>query len=124
MTSLTKDQAVMKALIEATLMRNRRPHNPDDVHVMLTAMSAIIKDEIIYVYADSSRFTDDFSMAIRRRCQHIGCLENVKSLDKCNLVILLTGTRTIRQQESYDALLNILAFRPNITRWRIGDWRA
>lgn len=119
---MPRNLTVLKALIENSLRREMRPIHPEEIRVMVGCLSAALPDRV-YVIADSGRFCDDFSMAIRKRCIHLHNPDNARGLDNASVVILQTGPRTQLQQQKYNQLLDALQPRRNITLWRIGEWR-
>lgn len=122
MINLTKNQGVLKALIESSMHRNNIPLEGTDFWMNVLAGSLKIYDKI-YVYGDLVRVSEDFKAVFPLNCKIISSNCSLKGEDrqhKVSVVILHTGGRTESQKLCYYELMREISTRCNIVVWHIG----
>lgn len=123
--ALTKNMNIMKALIEECLRRRgASPETtPRDIKVALGCLRLVIEDPMVYILADSTRFSDAFADAFDRKCLHIATMEDCLSIKGGTVIALHTGDRTDRQRIRYNQMLETLKQEPDVTIWHLGKWQ-
>lgn len=131
---LTKNQFVMKALIEEMTRRryNGERNLKPDIQTGIAALSAILPKRI-YILATSPRIADDFGCTLKGRARsdviHL-CHEDYANAvlagqENAHVVQLHTGMLNIDQSEIRKRIMRVIQARcRNAVIWHIGDWHA
>lgn len=130
---LTKNQFVLKALVEEMLRRrfNGEKSAKADIETGIKVFNAITPQKI-YVSSTSDRFVEDFTRCIRRQrkdviaiCHADAARNALIGIEAPHIVQLHTGMLTIAQsaiRKDIMQMINVYARKAVI--WHIGDWRA
>lgn len=125
---LTKNQGVMKALVEEMLRRNHRQHYErpkEDVVLGLKVLNTMLPEGRVFVIADSSRLAEGFAAAIGRPWAHIDQPERTIGMRNVHFVVLHTGDKTPNQRLRHAAVMEAVErLGPGPVTWHVGEWRV
>jgi hypothetical protein len=133
MMGLTKNQFVLKAVVEDMLRRNyNEPKEKADIQTGLNVMNAIIPKGRLIVMATAPRFAQDFANVMGRSINQLWYIahadrarEAVCGQEGLHIVQLHTGMLTIEQSAiRKDIHQAIQAYCRNAVIWHVGDWRG
>ncbi len=131
--SLTKNQFVLKALVEEMLRRNYdKPKELGDIQTGLAVMNAILPKGKLIVMATSPRIAQDFAQAMGRsinQLSYIGHADSARNTlcgqEGHHIVQLHTGMLSVEQSAiRKDIHQAVLAYGRNCVIWHVGDWRG
>jgi hypothetical protein len=128
-TNLSKNEGILKTLIESSLRRNAAPRENAQFWLNLLRI-ALLDSTKILIYGDSGRFVEDFIDCIhfpinnyQRLYSKVTLKGHCRPNSKVSVVILHTGARTEAQHAIYQEIVEEITTRPEIIVWHIGNWR-
>jgi hypothetical protein len=131
--ALTKNQFVLKAIVEDMLRRNYdNKTEKADIQTGLDVMNAILPKGRLIVMATAPRFAQDFANVMGRSINQLCYIahadrvrEAVCGKEGQHIIQLHTGMLSIEQsairKEIHQA---IQAYCRNAVIWHVGDWRG
>jgi hypothetical protein len=131
---LTKNQFVMKALVEEMLRRNyhtSEPNQKSDIETGLVVLNALLPSKI-YVISTAPRIVDDFARALKRPRNgviHLAYADqafgHLCGRENAHIVQLHTGMLAIDQSEIRKNIMDVIRSRcRNAVIWHVGEWRV
>lgn len=131
---LTKNQKVLKVLVEEMLRRSYKtgtePNPPEDVETGMNILRMLLPSRIV-VMSTSTRIADDFVQALKRPRNGVIYLcgtddiERLHGFNNIHIVQLYSGALNSVQGEIRRRILaGLQAYVREYTIWHVGEWRA
>lgn len=132
---LTKNQWVLKALVEEMLRRTHKigaeRNPPEDVVTGMQILRALLPEQI-YVISTAPRIVIDFARAMKRPMHHVrhlahedDAIAQLSGKDNLHIVQLHTGLMTPIQCEIRRKIMQVLVTRcRNHVVWHVGEWNV
>jgi hypothetical protein len=124
---LTKNQSVLKSLVEHMLSRHHKglTQEPLDVECGIKILDMLLPKSTLYLIATSPRIAQDFAQAMGRPFVHVAHVDVVRGIKPDIFVQLHTGMRTPSQdQVHFEIMKEVYQRFPVIKIWHIGNWRV
>lgn len=125
---LTKNQAVMKTLVEEMLRRNSRQdyeRPPADVVLGLKVLNTMLPEGRVNIIAAHSRLGQDFAQAIGRQFRFYEDPDQIRGLSGAHFIVLHTGALSVVQHDRRCAMLEAIERHARqAVIWHVGEWRV